>query len=132
MSPEPNPIPPPNFTLRVDHFHHREAGGDPASGRILESLQHLDTTMSELGDYTRQFRAAFDSFKVRLEEDVNELKRRVEAGISTDAEKAEAHALLDDLNSGDVLPDFPAMPEPEPEPEDEPTSPDAGPTAEPR
>jgi hypothetical protein len=112
---EPNP----HFTIRIDHFHH-PMPADPAIEPAWFQAFRSDI-MSELSDFNAQVTEHLDRMFNRLDEDVAELRRIIEASRATDEEKAAATATLDRINRHDLDPAFPAVVEPE-----EPETPDEG------
>jgi hypothetical protein len=118
------PEPSPNFTIRIDHYHHNPR----AEASIIDALAAMEARiMSKLTPQLDRLESAIADMESRLAADVAELQRRVAEGQATPEEEARLEELVSRINATDIVPDFPA-PEPPAGPvEPEPANPDEPP-----
>jgi hypothetical protein len=113
------------ITINVDADDDRDEGRRHAA--VLRGLQNLGRKIMALQDKIDalevkldEANAAVAGFAARVQEDVDELKRLLAAGDTTEAEArldglgAKAQQVVDAANAGDPLPEFPAAAEEEP------------------
>ena len=80
---------------------------------IRRVLDALEDRMSQLSDKLAEMTAAYDAAFARIDEDVAELRRKIEEGTATPDDLATIQAHIDRAKAHDLDPAFPA-PEPEP------------------
>jgi molybdopterin converting factor small subunit len=79
-----------------------------------------ETVMAAIDDLRAklaEMREANDALFARIDEDVAELRRKIEDGTVTPEDVASIQAEIDRAKAHDIDKDFPPAPEPEPEPE---------------
>lgn len=100
-----NPSPLATFRLDV-HVHLHDVGGDGDHDDLFNRLK--ESLMSAFSEKLDRLEQAIEAGDAKVQEDVDELKRRVEANTATPEEESRFEALIARAKGRDPLPDFPA------------------------
>lgn len=106
----------PALRFEVHHYvHFQDSGPDAAQWEKI--MNRFEAKLKKLQTTVERVEKSVDSAKLRVAEDIAELKRRIDEGTATEEQVAQFNLLAErlhnaalELDSLDPIPDFPAAP----------------------